>query len=104
MCAVVVAAAVGGAAKGSGEPPLTEGQLATSTALLNANIYAAESFLAKAYMFEHKYTDVKPLMEGLVLRLAHTEATLEGHDLGTADPITPLKTAESDFTRAVAEY
>src|SRR5262249_53406056 len=64
----------------------------------------AESFLAKAYMFENKYAEVRPLMEGLVVRLAHTEATLEGHDLGTADPITPLKTAESDFSRAVAEY
>jgi len=31
-----------------------------------ANKYAAEAFLAKAYMFEHKYTDAMPLLSDLV--------------------------------------
>jgi hypothetical protein len=31
-----------------------------------ANKYAAEAFLAKAYMFEHKYASAKPLLEELI--------------------------------------
>lgn len=31
-----------------------------------ANKYAAEAYLAKAYMFEHKYTDAKPLLQDLI--------------------------------------
>jgi hypothetical protein len=31
-----------------------------------ANKYAAEAFLAKAYMFQHKYADAKPLLDDLI--------------------------------------
>lgn len=31
-----------------------------------ANKWAAKSFLAKTYMFEHKYTDAKPLLEDII--------------------------------------
>jgi len=40
--------------------PATQGEVA------RANKYAAEAFLAKAYMFEHKYTDATPLLDDLI--------------------------------------
>jgi hypothetical protein len=39
---------------------------ATQTAVGRANRYAAEAYLAKAYMFEHRYADAKPLLEDLM--------------------------------------
>ncbi len=38
----------------------------TQPAVGRANKYAAEAFLAKAYMFQHKYSDAKPLLEELI--------------------------------------
>jgi len=39
---------------------------ATQPQVGRANKYAAEAFLAKAYMFEHKYSEAKPLLEELI--------------------------------------
>jgi hypothetical protein len=39
---------------------------ATQTAVGRANKWAAEAYLAKAYMFEHRYADAKPLLEDLI--------------------------------------
>ena len=38
----------------------------TQHAIGRVNKYAAEAFLAKAYMFEHKYADARPLLEDLI--------------------------------------
>src|SRR5204862_141365 len=39
---------------------------ATQNAVGRANKYAAEAFLAKAYMFEHKYAQALPLLTDLI--------------------------------------
>ncbi|MFI5187136.1 MAG: RagB/SusD family nutrient uptake outer membrane protein [Chitinophagales bacterium] len=36
------------------------------TAVGRVNSYAAKAFLAKAYMFEHRYSDAKPILEDLI--------------------------------------
>ncbi len=38
----------------------------TQSQVGRANYYAAEAFLAKAYMFDHKYSDAKPLLDDLI--------------------------------------
>ena len=38
----------------------------TQAQIGRANYYAAEAFLAKAYMFDHKYTDALPLLNDLI--------------------------------------
>ena len=38
----------------------------TQPAVGRANKYAAEAFLAKAYMFQHKYADAQPLLNDLI--------------------------------------
>src|SRR4029079_8926352 len=38
----------------------------TQASVGRANKYAAEAFLAKAYMFQHKYWDAKPLLKDLI--------------------------------------
>ena len=39
---------------------------ATQPQVARTNKYAAEAFLAKAYMFEHKYNDAKPLLADVI--------------------------------------
>src|ERR1700744_4555485 len=46
--------------------PVTQPQIG------RANKYAAEAFLAKAYMYEHKYAQAKPLLEDLIANGANS--------------------------------
>ena len=54
---------------------------ATKADVGRANSWAAKAFLAKAYMFQYKYTEAKPLLEDII----ENGVTVNGLEYGLAD-------------------